>query len=163
MPWLKARALAKPNVRSSHSVPTPQGGGIVVVPAALVGAAFALVAGGAAPPGGLIYWGIVAAAALALSIISFVNDRRELGILPRLVGQIAAVAAAIVLMPAELRIASFIPPALERALLIVAALWFVNLFNFMDGIDLISATETTAIALGVALLATFGALPAGYG
>ena len=30
--WLRQRALAKPNQRSSHTVPTPQGGGIVIVP-----------------------------------------------------------------------------------------------------------------------------------
>ena len=30
-PWLVRRALARPNARSSHRVPTPQGGGIAVV------------------------------------------------------------------------------------------------------------------------------------
>src|SRR5262249_46594062 len=40
--WLKARAVATPNHRSSHTVPTPQGGGIVVVPVTLVTSGVAL-------------------------------------------------------------------------------------------------------------------------
>src|SRR5215468_12423508 len=35
MPWLKAYALARPNARSSHREPTPQGGGIAVIVATL--------------------------------------------------------------------------------------------------------------------------------
>ena len=30
-PWLERHALAKPNARSSHFTPTPQGGGIAIV------------------------------------------------------------------------------------------------------------------------------------
>ncbi len=41
-PWLQRIALAKPNARSSHSVPTPQGGGIAVIAATIIAAAGAL-------------------------------------------------------------------------------------------------------------------------
>ena len=37
-PWLQRIALAKPNARSSHREPTPQGGGIAVVAATIVAA-----------------------------------------------------------------------------------------------------------------------------
>ncbi len=40
-PWLARYAVAKPNARSSHKVPTPQGGGIAVIGATI------LVSGGA--------------------------------------------------------------------------------------------------------------------
>src|ERR1700757_502152 len=36
LPWLRAYALARPNARSSHREPTPQGGGAAVVLATLV-------------------------------------------------------------------------------------------------------------------------------
>ena len=36
LPYLARYALARPNARSSHKLPTPQGGGIAVVTAALV-------------------------------------------------------------------------------------------------------------------------------
>src|SRR5262245_52424536 len=42
-PWLRSYALARPNTRSSHRQPTPQGGGIAVVATTLAvawGAAF---------------------------------------------------------------------------------------------------------------------------
>src|SRR5216683_2774516 len=35
-PWLLRHALAKPNARSSHRIPTPQGAGIAVIGATLV-------------------------------------------------------------------------------------------------------------------------------
>ena len=36
LPWLLRHALAKPNARSSHRIPTPQGAGIAVIGATLV-------------------------------------------------------------------------------------------------------------------------------
>ncbi|MFL6934621.1 MAG: MraY family glycosyltransferase [Xanthobacteraceae bacterium] len=161
--WLNARALAKPNQRSSHAVPTPQGGGIVIVPAALLTAGIALAISGAELPGGTVYLGLVGAAALVLTVIGFIDDMRGLSVSSRLVSQILAVALAVALMPADLRIVPPVPLPIERALLICGALWFVNLFNFMDGIDLISVVETVAVTLGIVLLAALGAIPAGYG
>ena len=35
-PWLLRHALAKPNARSSHRIPTPQGAGIAVIAATLL-------------------------------------------------------------------------------------------------------------------------------
>ena len=162
--WLRRRALANPNHRSSHVVPTPQGAGIVVVPAALLAGAAALGFSGSDLPAGLPYAAIVALAALVLTVLGFIDDMRGLSVPARLMGQIAAVAAAIVFMPAELRVLpEVIPLPIERIGLIAAALWFVNLFNFMDGIDLISAVETVAITLGIAILAAFGMTASAYG
>ena len=41
-PVLERYALARPNARSSHAVPTPQGGGMAVIAATLAVAGFAL-------------------------------------------------------------------------------------------------------------------------
>jgi UDP-N-acetylmuramyl pentapeptide phosphotransferase/UDP-N-acetylglucosamine-1-phosphate transferase len=162
--WLRERALARPNQRSSHTVPTPQGGGIVVVPTALLAAGVALAVHGYALPGGTLYLSVICTAALALTIIGFIDDTRGLTVWTRLASQAVGVAVAILLMPADLRVLpSLIPLPLERAGLIAAALWFVNLVNFMDGIDLISAVETIAISIGIAVLAAFGAIPPLYG
>ena len=35
-PWLARYAVAKPNARSSHKIPTPQGGGIAVIGATIL-------------------------------------------------------------------------------------------------------------------------------
>ena len=41
--------------------------------------------------------------------------------------------------------------------------WFINLFNFMDGIDGISGVECLGIGLGVAVIAALDGVPSGHG
>jgi UDP-N-acetylmuramyl pentapeptide phosphotransferase/UDP-N-acetylglucosamine-1-phosphate transferase len=160
LPWLKRRAVAPLTSRSSHEQPTPQGAGIVLVPVALGFAAVALTATGEGVPGGMAYALAVAAGALLLMLVGFIDDVRPLGIAVRLGAQAIAVGLAVLLAPAELRVLpDVVPLALERAAVILAGLWFVNLFNFMDGIDWISATETIAITLGVVFLTGLGVVP----
>ena len=161
--WLTGRALARPNQRSSHVVPTPQGGGIVVVPVAILMAAAALIVTRSDLPGGAVYIAAVSFAALGLMIVGFIDDMRGLGIVLRFSVQCLAVVVAIGLMPGDMRIVPAIPLALERIILMGGLLWFVNLFNFMDGIDLISAVETVSIALGIVLLAALGAVMPAHG
>jgi UDP-N-acetylmuramyl pentapeptide phosphotransferase/UDP-N-acetylglucosamine-1-phosphate transferase len=43
----------------------------------------------------------------------------------------------------------------DRIVTALAWLWFINLFNFMDGIDGISGVEAASIGLGLALVAWF--------
>jgi UDP-N-acetylmuramyl pentapeptide phosphotransferase/UDP-N-acetylglucosamine-1-phosphate transferase len=162
--WLGRHARAEPTARSSHVTPTPQGGGVIVVPVALAVAGIALAAGGVAPAGGMTYAAIVALLALALTLVGFIDDMRTLGVGSRLAAQAIAVGVAVALLPEAVRVLpAAVPIAVERLILVAAALWFVNLVNFMDGIDLISAVETIAVTLGVALLAAFDVIPAAYG
>ena len=162
--WLRRRAVAHLTDRSSHAAPTPQGAGAVMVPAALAVTGAALALSGAAWPGGPAYATTVAGAALLLMAVGFVDDVHPLGVTWRLAAQVVAVGLAVLLAPPELRVLpSFVSIHAERVVLILAGLWFVNLFNFMDGIDLISATETSAIALGVVILAALGIVGGAYG
>ncbi|MEM1371445.1 MAG: glycosyl transferase, partial [Pseudomonadota bacterium] len=45
-----------------------------------------------------------------------------------------------------------LPPLVVLPLLLVALVWFINLFNFMDGIDGFAGVEAISILLGYALL-----------
>jgi UDP-N-acetylmuramyl pentapeptide phosphotransferase/UDP-N-acetylglucosamine-1-phosphate transferase len=47
-----------------------------------------------------------------------------------------------------------LPPALDRAAAALLWLWFVELYNFMDGIDGITGIETACISLGAAWVLT---------
>jgi UDP-N-acetylmuramyl pentapeptide phosphotransferase/UDP-N-acetylglucosamine-1-phosphate transferase len=162
--WLDRHAKAELTTRSSHAKPTPQGGGVIVVPVALAVAGIAFAIGGTVPAGGILYAITIGVLVLALTIVGFVDDMRDLGVAPRLVAQLIAVAIAVALLPAELRVfPPSVPIWIERLILIGCGLWFVNLVNFMDGIDLISVVETVAVTLGIALLAAFGIIPAAYG
>jgi UDP-N-acetylmuramyl pentapeptide phosphotransferase/UDP-N-acetylglucosamine-1-phosphate transferase len=161
--WLQERALAKPNARSSHTVPTPQGGGVAVMAAALLAAGLALGLTASALPGGPLYTIAVAIGVVVLTIVSFADDMRGLSVATRFAAQIVVLAAVLALMPAEMRVVPGLPLWFERLVLFGIALWFVNLFNFMDGIDLISTVETVAITLGITLLAALGLVDPAYG
>jgi UDP-N-acetylmuramyl pentapeptide phosphotransferase/UDP-N-acetylglucosamine-1-phosphate transferase len=136
---------------------------VIIVPVALVVAAAALAAGGQAPAGGIAYAVIVALLALVLTLVGFIDDMRHIGVVSRLTAQTLAVAVAVALLPNDLRVFPALPIWFERAAMVVGGIWFVNLVNFMDGIDLISVVETIAITLGMVLLAAFGVIPAAYG
>jgi UDP-N-acetylmuramyl pentapeptide phosphotransferase/UDP-N-acetylglucosamine-1-phosphate transferase len=146
MPLLRRYAQARPNARSSHATPTPQGAGLAVLSGACMAAlGFFL----ARNPGAMGDAGIVMAAAYLLAATGAWDDLRPLGPLPKLVTQVVAVAAVICFAtPPEARLFPALPLVVERALSTVAGVWFVNLVNFMDGIDWM-----TVIGCGVPLAA----------
>jgi UDP-N-acetylmuramyl pentapeptide phosphotransferase/UDP-N-acetylglucosamine-1-phosphate transferase len=150
-------ALARPNARSSHRIPTPQGAGIAVVAATLlVAAAMIAVATGPSTNIPLVVFG----ATLFIAIVGFIDDVKSIGVLPRLLLQGLAVAAVVFAAPDDLRIVSACPPWIERGLLVVAGLWFVNLVNFMDGLDLMTVAEAVPVSAAVALFGLTGEIPA---
>ena len=73
--------------------------------------------------------------------------------------QAVAVGIVIATLPADFRIVPLLPRALEWALLLLGGVWFVNLVNFMDGIDWMTVAETVPITAGVVLLGLIGAVP----
>ena len=50
---------------------------------------------------------------------------------------------------------------LERACLLLAGIWFVNLVNFMDGIDWMTVAEVVPVTAALAAFGLAGALPPG--
>jgi UDP-N-acetylmuramyl pentapeptide phosphotransferase/UDP-N-acetylglucosamine-1-phosphate transferase len=157
-PWLERHALAKPNARSSHCTPTPQGGGIAVVAAvvAAVGIAFALRWFDAARDTPLLAFII---AAVLMACVGATDDFRPLPVGPRLLLQAILVAAVIYFLPDGLRVVPFLPWWLEQALLVLGGLWFVNLVNFMDGIDWMTVAEVIPLTAGLIVFGYTGALP----
>ena len=150
---VRRRALAHgrldvPNARSSHSVPTPRGGGLAIVAVVLV--ATVIVAALAGLP-------VSACAALVIgggsvALVGHWDDLKGLPILPRL----AVHCAAAVIAVGALADAGSVFPALHFAvaftLLVLAVLWSINLFNFMDGIDGLAASQATFVFLSSAVL-----------
>ena len=155
-PLLQRYALAKPNARSSHRVPTPQGGGIAVIAATLTASAVGLVIFGAPLTAPLV---TALAAVIVMACVGVADDVRPLGVTPRLLLQALAVAVVIYALPNELRVVPILPFWLERGLLFVGGLWFVNLVNFMDGIDWMTVVEVIPIAAALATLGAVAALP----
>jgi len=109
-----------------------------------------LVALGWLPPAML--WPLAAAA--GLMVISFVDDIRTLPAGPRLIAHALAAAIARAGLPPD-PIALPDGPVwfwIDRAGALVALIWFLNLYNFMDGIDGITGVETASLGLGLAVV-----------
>jgi len=159
-PFLVRYALARPNARSSHKQPTPQGGGIAVV------AAMTIVTAGAPVlfPHLFEDWRPLTeamAAILGLAVVGVTDDVRPLEALPRLILQAAAVAVVLATLPTDIRVVPALPWWLERTGLLIGAIWFVNLVNFMDGIDWMTVAEVVPLTAGLAVFGMMGALPPG--
>jgi UDP-N-acetylmuramyl pentapeptide phosphotransferase/UDP-N-acetylglucosamine-1-phosphate transferase len=131
-----------PNVRSNHKAPIPRGGGIAMIGAALIGL---LVADMPVT---------VAAAALLLAAVSFADDLRGLPVGVRLLVQLAAVALVLSQMQGRV-LPEAVPLALERLGEALLWIWFINLTNFMDGIDGISAMQAIMVSAGICLIHFF--------
>ncbi len=156
-PWLVRYAMARPNARSSHSTPTPQGGGIAIVLAVATVIAASYWHGVAAFQAPWVFGLLVALA--ALSIAGAIDDIHPQPVLPRLALQIAVAALLMMTLPVDARLLGFLPAILESVLLTIALVWFINLTNFMDGIDWMTVVEVLPISMGMAFLGAFGIVP----
>jgi UDP-N-acetylmuramyl pentapeptide phosphotransferase/UDP-N-acetylglucosamine-1-phosphate transferase len=156
-PMLVRYALARPSARGLHVTPTPQGGGVAVLAAAALAAGLGalLMRLGTGDAGRLA--GVLAAAAL-LALLGFIDDVRPLPPLPRLVVQLACMAVGVSLLPEGTRLIPWLPSGVEWALLVLAGAWFINLTNFMDGMDLITVTELVPVSAGLALFWATGTM-----
>jgi Fuc2NAc and GlcNAc transferase len=153
--------LDVPNERSSHGVTTPRGGGLSVV---LLTSVAALVLTQrevmdfdffiASTGGGL-----------AVGLVGFLDDRRPLPAAIRLAVHVAAALWALTWLGG-------LPPlqfgehlvrfGWEGYLLgVVLITWALNLFNFMDGIDGLAASEAIYVAWGAAALAAMQSMTGG--
>jgi len=147
-------AVARVNARSSHTVPTPQGGGIAVVAATLIaawlGAAFVSTSLSTTE------WVALSTATIVLALTGAVDDVRGLPAAPRLLIQIFAVGLTVAALPDDFSVVPQLPQPVERALLLIGGVWFVNLVNFMDGLDWMTVAEVVPVTAGVVLLGITG-------
>jgi UDP-N-acetylmuramyl pentapeptide phosphotransferase/UDP-N-acetylglucosamine-1-phosphate transferase len=158
-PILLRIALARPNARSSHAQPTPQGGGIAVVGATLAVMVIGFAMLGAQSGTAMTHIAAVVSATLLLALSGAADDIRGLAPTPRLALHVVAVALMIYALPDDSRLAPMLPWWFERTLLLLAGVWFVNLVNFMDGIDWMTVSEVVPAAIGLAIVGALGALP----
>jgi UDP-N-acetylmuramyl pentapeptide phosphotransferase/UDP-N-acetylglucosamine-1-phosphate transferase len=148
----------RPNERSSHREPRALGGGWAVVLTVLpLWIAAGFVTG--RPPQLLPLSG-----AVLLVLVSWLDDLRNLSPVPRFAAHMAAVALGLAALPHDaLVFQGLLPFWADRIVAGIGWVWFVNLYNFMDGIDGITGIETASIAVGLVLVTllagTDGTLP----
>jgi UDP-N-acetylmuramyl pentapeptide phosphotransferase/UDP-N-acetylglucosamine-1-phosphate transferase len=157
-PLFMRYAMARPNARSSHAVPTPQGGGAAVIIAVIVTLGLAGMFG-AVDRAALADLMPLGAGVVLLTATGAIDDMFAVPVAPRLALQAIAVIVVVAAMPAELRVAPALPLAIERAAEIVAGLCLVNFTNFMDGIDWMTVAETVPITASLFAFSLVGAVP----
>ncbi|MEO0619295.1 MAG: hypothetical protein AAFZ01_08430 [Pseudomonadota bacterium] len=147
--FLNRRGLiAISGARSSHKGAVPQGAGIAFVPP--LAAAILLMA--------LIndsgsFWLIVVVATAVLAAVSFVDDIREVSVSLRLSVHFAtAIALASLIDGPYVPTFFLLSETTGRAVLVICMVAWINLYNFMDGIDGITVVQTVTIALSAAAL-----------
>jgi UDP-N-acetylmuramyl pentapeptide phosphotransferase/UDP-N-acetylglucosamine-1-phosphate transferase len=155
-PWLARYAMVQPNARSSHHKPTPQGGGVAVLVATLMVAWGAVAFSPTLLQNQSEQFVAVTAAAALLGMVGAMDDIRSLPPAARLATQCIAVGGVIMALPGELQIIPHAPWALERAGLFLAGVWFVNLVNFMDGIDWMTVAEAVPMTGAILVLGLAG-------
>ena len=156
-PLLARYALARPNARSSHRIPTPQGAGIAVITATLTVAGATIAC---ATRTDVNIPAMLFAATVFIALLGVADDIKSIPVLPRLMVQALAVGAILFTASDDLRIVPACPLWIERGVLLLAGLWFVNLVNFMDGLDWMTVAETVPIAGALLALGWLGKFPA---
>jgi Fuc2NAc and GlcNAc transferase len=150
----KWQLIANPNHRSSHVRPTPSGGGLGVVLAGVL-------------TGLCLVWysqwtwilgATVIAISSVLAAVGFIDDLRPMRASYRLGVQLIVSAAILFSMGGLPEIERFTGAYTSRiflyAFLLLAILWWINLFNFMDGIDGLAGSQAVFMLIsGAALLA----------
>jgi len=142
LPYASRLAIAMPNSRSSHDVPTPQSGGLFLYGAVLLSTLSACLW----HPEWFKPMVSILLPALALAVIGWIDDRRGL--------------------PAILRLTAFAGVALFTVQTISFSVHFllaafvllvlINVTNFMDGIDGMVVVEFVPMLVMFAVLATLG-------
>jgi Fuc2NAc and GlcNAc transferase len=147
-----------PNDRSSHRVATPRGGGLAVV-LTVTAVAVGLRLAGALPPA--LLWALLGG--LVVAAVGFADDRNSVRPVVRLAAHFGAGLWAAYWMggmPA-LQFGAYVtqPGVFGYLIAVLIVVWTLNLFNFMDGIDGLAASEAIFIAgAGALLLARAGGI-----
>ena len=142
------KTIDVPNERSSHSRPTPKGAGLGIIATLLI------VYYTFFPLTDFYFIGSV----LVLTILSFINDNKQLSIIIRLIIQMTLAIIVLHLWPPlqhTVFLSNIVPVWLENIIIILLIIWLINLFNFMDGIDGISGTQCVIIGVGAGLALFF--------
>lgn len=133
----------EPDERRNHAASVPRGGGVAVVISAIC---FLIVASASSA----LLWAL-----FLLAVLCFVDDIKGIKPAYRLLGQ-ALLIALLMFNWDGLAFQGLLPLWADHLASGFLLLWFVNLYNFMDGIDEITTAETVGITIGISALYLLG-------
>ena len=138
-----------PNSRSLHQQPTPRGGGlaIVLVVLAIQAIAYALL------PLAVILAMTGWTAAAGLAFIGWYDDRHSLSPSVRLLAQLLVASGCVIAVGQAIGLVTDLVGVCVGAVSVIAFVWLINLYNFMDGSDGLAGTQAFTAAFCGGLLA----------
>jgi Fuc2NAc and GlcNAc transferase len=140
----KRKILSVPNKRSLHDIPTATGGGGAIVLTWYIGITILSLSGIIEKS---LYYGLMCG--ILLAIVSFIDDLIGLKPFFRLIIQFITAIAAFYfiggLRPLVLPNIHINYDFIVYPIAVVGMVWFINLFNFMDGVDGFASIEAITI------------------
>ncbi|WP_374829914.1 glycoside hydrolase [Paenochrobactrum pullorum] len=143
---------AQKNARSNHTIPARQIGGIALVPTILILLGFFY-----------SYIGLSGRAVVLLEtsgwllwLIGLLDDRYDISVRLRLGVQLISAALGIAALGYETPFLPFMPLWLDRGLLVLVMLYWINVTNFMDGLDLMTVSGLGIPVLWISIFAALG-------
>ena len=143
---LKNKIVSIPNERSLHVVPTPHGGGLAIVISWYMGISILFLSD---IIDSTLYFALLSGA--ILTIVGLIDDLIGLKASIRLFFHFVTAIIAFVLLGG---LRQLVIPGIEMnylflvyPLAIIGMVWFINLFNFMDGVDGFASLEAITICL----------------
>jgi UDP-N-acetylmuramyl pentapeptide phosphotransferase/UDP-N-acetylglucosamine-1-phosphate transferase len=134
------------NERSSHSKPTLRGGGLgivlTVIPVSLLIVFFTDVTNKE-------YLLALIFTSIGIAAMGWVDDKKPRSALLRLSVQALCVSVCLFFIP---HVFNFLPVWVEKIIFLLAWLWFINLYNFMDGMDGLAASQAAFIAVALSFV-----------
>lgn len=150
---IKKALLASVNERSSHTVPTPHGGGVAIAITWFVGMIYQYNIG---QIDSSLFFALLLG--LVISIVSFVDDIYDISPSFRLILQFIIALNALYLLGGlqtiTLGVYEIKNQFLNNMVAVLLIVWFINLYNFLDGINGYAGSE--AVFLSMAGLLIFG-------
>ena len=161
----KPMFLDVPNERSNHQTPKPRGAGIILIPLILFSTSVIFLLEDTLNND----WKLIFGFCFLLSIVSFLDDIKNINAKIRLAFQIFCVFSSLYLFKDQLNI--FIRSSefliifngieslglgLIFCFLVMIWVWIINMFNFMDGMDGITSVQISSLSILTNFLAILG-------
>ncbi len=148
---IKKSLVATVNERSSHAMPTPHGGGIALAMGWFVGLGYLYLVGEIEPN---LFYALLLG--VVISIVSFFDDIYELSAQLRLMVQALVAVGGLYFLGGFERLTLGLfdiqNPILTNIFAFFMIIWFINLYNFLDGINGYAGSEAVFLSLAGFLL-----------
>jgi UDP-N-acetylmuramyl pentapeptide phosphotransferase/UDP-N-acetylglucosamine-1-phosphate transferase len=152
---LRKNIIDIPNERSSHTIPTPRGGGLAIIVAWFLGITILFVTSRLESK---LYYSLLCG--IPLAAVSLIDDIFKLKPWVRLLIMFISSTLAILFIAGSENNSMIAPDGKFRYILlpvfIVGVVWFINLFNFLDGIDGYASIEAILVSIALFIFTNNG-------